>query len=148
MARSFHNNDPSPEAQKGFSLIELLVVLTIIGVLSVIAIPSYKAYSQRAQRTSAQQMMIEIADRENLYFLDARSYITSPADLNLSGTENWNCDISSCDNDYYSITITVDNDATPPSYTITATASEIQQEDGDLTLDSQGNKTHGSESSW
>lgn len=36
------------QSQKGFSLVELLVVLVIIGILSSIAIPSYKKYVLRA----------------------------------------------------------------------------------------------------
>jgi type IV pilus assembly protein PilE len=127
----------------GFTLIELMIVVAVVTILGSIAYPSYIAYTSRAKRSDAQQLMQEIALKEGQYILDARAYTATigTGGLNIN-RQGWTC-TTNCTNPAYTISVAVDNTATPFSYTITGTpvSSSTQANDGTLNLTNTGART-------
>ncbi len=67
--------------QQGFTLIELMVVLVIIAIISVIAYPSYTQYVVKAKRSAAQSMLLQVADRQQQFFMDNKRYAVNMTEL-------------------------------------------------------------------
>lgn len=64
-------------AQKGFTLIELMIVVAIIGILASIAYPSYQQYVLRANRAEAQAILTEMAQFMERRFTTCGTYGTN-----------------------------------------------------------------------
>ena len=63
--------------QKGFTLIELMIVVAIIGILAAIAIPAYQDYTIRAQVTEGVNLMAGAKAAVTETFNDTGSFPTS-----------------------------------------------------------------------
>ncbi len=74
--------------QKGFTLIELMIVVAIIGVLSAIAVPAYKDYVTKSEVASAVATLKSIITPAELYYQENGSFPSTSAALNSVGVGN------------------------------------------------------------
>jgi type IV pilus assembly protein PilE len=119
---------------RGFTLIELMIAMVVMTVLVLIALPSYDRYVIRTKRTSAESVMMQIADRQQQIFIANRSYMDATA-LTTSG---YSPPAEVTANYTWAVTV---GTGTVPSFLITFTPIGRQVKDGALTLSSEGVKT-------
>jgi type IV pilus assembly protein PilA len=64
--------------QRGFTLIELMIVVAIIGILAAIAIPQYQDYTARAQASEAFSMLSGMRTQVLESFIQDNPWIIPP----------------------------------------------------------------------
>ncbi len=70
----------TPQLQRGFSLIELLVVMGIMSTLIAIALPRYSSYRASAYDSRAETDLRSVAMAEEAYFLENDKYLACADD--------------------------------------------------------------------
>jgi type IV pilus assembly protein PilE len=120
-------------ASRGFTLIELMIAVAVVAILAMIAIPSYTAQMVKGRRSSAEAVLLDLAQRQQQYLLDSRSY--APDWVTLGATIPANVSA------YYTINF-ANPVAGPPNFKAQAIplAGTAQAGDVTLTIDNTGAK--------
>lgn len=130
----------SVSLNKGFTLIELMVVVVIVSLLAMVAIPSYNVSVAKARRADAQSSLSNFANTMERYFTENGTY------LGAAGTQSTPQDTGAprifftatpVDGEikFYNLTI---HAASAGSYTLRATPIGDQANDGILEVSSTG----------
>ena len=104
--------------QKGFTMVELMVVVVIVGVLSAVAIPLYGKYIKNARVTEATGKIGEIITASKAWAMENQDASGDPVWPSGSGGI---VDLTATELFSYAITAGGGSDATSNAFTVTAT---------------------------
>jgi type IV pilus assembly protein PilE len=94
--------------QKGFTLIELMIVVTIIGILAAIAYPAYQDYVLRAKRSDAMNALAAIRIAQEQHRANNTQFSSSETingtDYSTSPEGYWTIAVSSADGSSFVVT--------------------------------------------
>jgi type IV pilus assembly protein PilE len=131
----------SQNRQRGFTLVELMVVVTIVAILASIAIPSYREHMRRANRADAKTALLQDAQFLERNRTATNKYNKNAADGAALTKAHLPSQQSPSDG---AARYTIDVDAEEATFTLTATPAPGGPMDGDkcgtLTLNEQGKK--------
>jgi len=71
---------PKNKTEKGYTLIELLIVVAVIGILAAVSIPAYVGQQRRAAQTEAFKNLEALRLLEEQFFAENASYTAAAGD--------------------------------------------------------------------
>lgn len=121
------------KAQKGFTLIELMITVAVVAILAAVAIPNYSTYVKRGKAAEATSTLALLKNRMEQYYQDNKTYLdtgalTAPCSPQAGTTKYFTYDCAA--------------QQTASQFTLTATPIANQGVDNfSFTIDEAGNKT-------
>lgn len=131
--------------QRGFTLIELMIVVALIGILVAIGYPSYQDYILKGNRAVAKAKLLDLMARQEQFFQDNKAYANDLTGLGLAAAtmgadQNSNWVTAGASNSIYDFSVSAFDGATF-TYTLLATAAGPQADDtkcGNLSVTDTG----------
>jgi len=136
--------NPARRAQRGFTLIELMIVVAIIGILAAVAYPAYNSSVRKSRRADAKTALLDLAQREERFMSTGNTYSKTPSQLGYPTGTAFPMNILSGSKSYYTMDVTYDS-AKPTLFKATATPTGDQTKDkcGSFSIEQSGAQTVG-----
>jgi type IV pilus assembly protein PilE len=112
--------------ERGFTLIELMIVIAIIAVIAAVALPSYFGSIRKSRRADAVQLMAQVAQAQERFRANSATFSNDFGTSFLNVRSTAASGVTSLTEAYY--TISVENPAAN-AYTVQAVARASQTSD-------------------
>ena len=122
-------------SNKGFTLIEVLMVVLIVGILASLAMPQYTKVVEKAKMSEAKTVLSAIRTAEGVYFMEYDAYTTTLANLDLD------TDIHTGNNLLFSYSVALTGTAGSQSFSVTSTRVGGSFDGATLVMAADGNLT-------
>ena len=115
-------NRKTMKSQKGFTLIELMVVVIIVGILAAVAIPIYRSNIKKAAASEGAALLGAVLTAQKVYYAENNTYTTTKTNLNVETTGNkYFTDYTVSSADANGFTATTSGTGTAAGVTVTMT---------------------------
>lgn len=127
-----------PSVQRGFTLIEVMIVVAILAILATIAFPSYQESIRKARRADAKSALFAASQAMEKYFTERQTYLN--ATLGAAATDVYK---TTSPENYYTLSFTAA--PTASAYTIqaaprTGTSQTADTKCNTFTINEKGTK--------
>ncbi|WP_185235505.1 type IV pilin protein [Teredinibacter franksiae] len=123
--------------QKGFNLIELMIVVAVVGILSAIAIPAYRDSALKSHRAEGLELLLQVAQNQEVLYSQTNAYSTNAVPFAPVAAT------TTSEHGYYVVSVAQGACGNASCFIATATAQGSQTDDDEcltITIDSLGGR--------
>lgn len=129
-----HHKTAAPRyGDRGFTLIEVMIVVAILGIIVAIAMPSYQDSVRKSRRSDGMALINQIMQAQERFFVNNMTYTTDLTDLGYGSAGG----VDSAE-EHYKVSASACGGGIDQCVNLTATGQKDQAKDGNLELNSQG----------